>query len=338
MTGETGMRPKAAFFYNYPAGDGDVFGQGRREKIAALTDVYPTVVHAGNFDQHAANLGEVEVIFASWGLFPFEEKHFRAMPKLKAVFYAAGNVKAFAQPLIDHGVILVSAWEANAIPVAEMCLSQILLSLRGYFRAVRLYREHKRLDVKSFPRTGINGETVGMIGLGKIGTRLRHILRPFPLKVIVHDPFLTAERAAEQQVERASLDQVFQRSAVVLNHIPDIPSTRGTLKAQHFRAMREGATFINTGRGAQVVEADLIAALRERPDLTALTDVTWPEPPAPDAPHWTLPNLVMSPHIGGTVGDEVIRLGDQVIGEFEAWAAGRPLKQQVTAEVFATMG
>jgi len=332
------MRPRAAFFHNYPAADGDVYGQGRRERVAVLTDLYPQVVHAGNFDEHAAKLVEVEVIFATWGMIRFEDRHFRAMPRLKAVFYAAGNVKAFAQPLVDRGVILVSAWEANAIPVAEMCLSQILLSLRGYFRAVRRYRDVKSPDAKAFHRTGINGETVGMIGMGKIGTRLRRLLADYPLRVIAHDPFLTPERAKALDVERVSLEEVFARSLVLCNHIPDLTTTRGVLTAKHFRAMRDGATFINTGRGAQVVEADLATVLAERPDMTALVDVTWPEPPAKDSVLWTLPNLVISPHIGGTIGDEVVRLADLVIAEYEAWAAGRGLTQQVTAEVLATMG
>lgn len=332
------MRRKAAFFYNYPSVDGDVYGQGRRERVATLTELYPHVVHAGNFEDHADKLADTEVVFASWGMIRFEERHFRAMPRLKAVFYAAGNVKAFAEPLLDKDVILVSAWEANAIPVAEMCLSQILLSLRGYFRCQRLYREHKRLGVKQYARPGVNGETIGMLGLGKIGTRLTRLLASYPLKVIAYDPFLTAERAASLGVERVTLDQVFQRASVVCNHIPDIAATRGMLGARQFRAMRDGATLINTGRGAQVVEPDLLAVLRDRTDLTALTDVTWPEPPPADAPHWTLPNLVMTPHIGGTTGDEVVRLADLVLSEYEAWDAGRPLTQRVTREVFATMG
>ncbi len=332
------MKPGAALFYDYPASDGDVYGQGRHERVASLTRLYPHVVHAGNFDQHAANLAEVEAIFASWGMIRFEERHFRAMPKLKAVFYAAGNVKAFAEPLIQRGVILVSAWEANAIPVAEMCLSQILLSLRGYFRSVRRYHELKTHDSKKFPRSGVNGATVGMIGMGKIGTRLTRLLQDYPLKVIAHDPFLTAERAASLGVERVTLDQVFQRALVVCNHIPDIPTTKGVLTGKHFRALRDGATFINTGRGAQVVEADLAGVLQARPDLTALVDVTWPEPPPADSKLWLLPNLVISPHIGGTAGDEVVRLADLVIAEFESWAAGKKLQQQVTSEVLATMG
>jgi len=332
------MRHKAAIFHDYPAGDGDVFGEGRRERIAALADLYPHVVDARTFDRHAPALADVEVVFATWGMIRFEERHFRAMPRLKAVFYAAGNVKAFADPLVERGIILVSAWETNAIPVAEMCLSQILLSLRGYFRAVRRYRELRTHEAKVFPRSGVNGETVGMLGMGKIGTRLRHLLQDYPLTVIAHDPFLTAERAAALDVEPVSLEAVFRRSAVVCNHIPDLPSTRGTLRAEHFRSMRDGATFVNTGRGAQVDEDGLVATLRERPDLTALVDVTWPEPPAPESPLWDLPNLVISPHIGGTIGDEVVRLADAAIAEFGAWAAGRPLSRQVTAEVLATMG
>ena len=79
------------------------------------------------------------------------------MPKLKAVFYAAGNVKAFAPSLIENGITLMSAWAINAIPPAEMCLSQILLSLRGYFRTVRQYREHKNFEAKKYWRPGVQG-------------------------------------------------------------------------------------------------------------------------------------------------------------------------------------
>jgi phosphoglycerate dehydrogenase-like enzyme len=156
--------------------------------------------------------------------------------------------------------------------------------------------------------------------------------------VIAHDPYLTEQRARSLDIERVSLEDLFRRACIVSNHIPDLPSTQGVLTGALFETMREGATFINTGRGAQVVEPDLIRVLQARPDLTALLDVTWPEPPDADSPLWTLPNVVISPHIGGTIGNEVTRLADCAIEEFEAWAAGRPLRYQVTREVFATMG
>ena len=331
-------KTKAALFYDYPLSDGEVFGQGRRERIAGLTELYPEVVSAATFERHAPELAELEVIFASWGMPNLSDAELARLPRLKAVFYAAGNVKAFARQLIDHDILLISAWAINAIPVAEMCLAQILLSLRGYFRTVPAYREQKSQDVKAFRRPGVNGETIGLIGMGKIGTRLRALLQDYALRVIAHDPHLSAARAAELEVDRVTLPELFAQAFVVSNHIPDLPATRGTLDAALFERMREGATFINTGRGAQVVEEDLIAVLEARPDLAALLDVTWPEPPAPTSRLWSLPNVVISPHIGGTVGDEVIRLADCAIEEFERWRDGQPLRYQVTAEVLATMG
>ena len=265
------MSMKAALFYNYPSAlEGEVFGQGRRERIETLTNLYPHVVHAGNFDEHAAKLSDIEVIFATWGMMNFTAEQRAKLPKLKAVFYAAGNVKAFAPSLIDNGIILVSAWAINSIPPAEMCLSQVLLSLRGYFRTVRQYRETKTHAAKSYWRPGVMDETIGLIGLGYIGSLLRKKLADYPLQVIAHDPFLTKERAIELDVTPVSLEELFAKSYIVSNHIPDLPTTRGVLTRKLFETLREGATFINTGRGAQVVEADLIAVLKERPDLTAL--------------------------------------------------------------------
>lgn len=330
---------KTALFYNYPSNiEGEVFGDGRRKRVAALTELYPHVVHAGNFDQHAAKLADVEAIFATWGMMNFTAEQRAKLPKLKAVFYAAGNVKAFAPSLIENGITLVSAWAINAIPPAEMCLSQILLSLRGYFRTARQYRELKSFDAKRYWRPGVQDETIGLIGLGYIGALLRQKLRDYPLKVIAHDPFLTAARATELDVTPVSLEELFAKSYIVSNHIPDNETTRGVLTKKFFESMRDGATFINTGRGAQVVEADMIAVLKARPDLTALLDVSWPEPPPPDSELWKLPNVVISPHIGGTTGHEVTRLADCAIEEFEAWQAGRKLRYEVTREIFKTMG
>jgi phosphoglycerate dehydrogenase-like enzyme len=332
-------KPRAALFHDYPAIDGDVFGGGRRERVAALTELYPHVVDARNFAEHAAALRDVEVIFATWGLPAFTDAHFAAMPKLAAVFYAAGNVKAFATPLIERDVVLVSAWAVNAIPTAELVLSQILLTCRGYFRAVRGYAAtHDLAAAKAFRRTGAAGETIGLIGMGWIARRLTAHLHGFGFRVLASDPLLAPERARELGVEKVELEELFARSYVVSNHVPDLPSTRGLLGGALFERLRDGATFINSGRGAQVVEADLARVLAARPDLTALLDVTWPEPPAAGSPLWRLPNVVMSPHIGGTIGDEVGRLADCVIEEFEAWQAGRPLRYQVTREILETMG
>ncbi len=330
---------KAAFFYEYPARDGDVFGGGRREQIAELVTLFPKVVTGATFAVHAPALTEVEVIFATWGMPALTEEQLAQLPALEAVFYAGGNVKSFAQPLVDHHIVLVSAWAINAIATAQMALSQVLLTCRGYFRSVRRYAQSRDLGAaKDFQRVGAAGEIIGVIGMGWIGRRLTAELRRLGFRVLASDPFLSRERAQELGVEKVSLEELFRRSYIVTNHIPDLPSTKQLLGASLFEAMRDGATFINTGRGAQIVEAHMVRVLKARPDLTALLDVTDPEPAAASSPLWTLPNVVLSPQIGGTIGDEVTRLSDAMIEEFVAWNAGKPLRYQVTKEILETMG
>jgi phosphoglycerate dehydrogenase-like enzyme len=239
---------RAAFFHDYPAGDGDVFGGGRRERIAALTSLYPTVISRRNFAEHAAALADVEVVFATWGMPALSPDELARLPALRAVFYAAGNVKSFARPLVEHGVVLVSAWAINAIATAQLVLGQILLTCRGYFRSVRLYREARALAAaKTFRRTGAAGETIGVIGMGWVGTRLTAQLRALGFHVVASDPFLTAERAAALGVEPVSLEELFRRAYVVSNHIPDLPSTKHVLGGELLATMREGPPSSTAG-------------------------------------------------------------------------------------------
>ena len=109
------------------------------------------------------------------------------------------------------------------------------------------------------------------------------------------------------------------------------------LRREQFSSMQRNATFVNTGRGATVVEVDLVAVLRERPDLTAVLDVTWPEPPEEDSPLYSLSNVVLSSHLAGSCGDEVVRMADYAAEEMEAWLAGKPLRYEVTAEMLERM-
>lgn len=109
------------------------------------------------------------------------------------------------------------------------------------------------------------------------------------------------------------------------------------LQYRHFCRMGTTATFINTGRGAQVVEEDLVRALREQPGRTALLDVTWPEPPAEDSPLWRLPNVFLTPHIAGSINQEIARMGVYMAEEYENLATGRPCRYEVTEDMLRTM-
>ena len=108
-----------------------VYSEAQRKQIAEVTDLMPEIVNAGNFD--SMDLKDVEVIFSTWGMMNFTDEQLDRMPNLKAVFYGAGATDYFARPLLVRGIKVISAWKANAIPVAEFVLAQIILSMKNYF-------------------------------------------------------------------------------------------------------------------------------------------------------------------------------------------------------------
>jgi phosphoglycerate dehydrogenase-like enzyme len=335
-------RIKAAFFNQSPGWGSSqsmierVYGQGRREQLQRLVDMHPTIVGEGNFDAEAPRLAGIEAIFSTWGMPLLTDAQLDSLPRLKAVFYAAGSVKGFAAPLLQREVTVVSAWAANAVCVAEFCLAQILLAMKGYFANTRHYHATRKTGGAPQGR-GAYGESVALLGAGQVARQLITLLKPFRLNVLVVDPYLSDSEARELGVRPVSLDEAFAQAYVVSNHLPNLPELRGILHGALFASMRPEATFINTGRGAQVVEPELMAVLRQRPDLTALLDVTDPEPAPPQSQWFTLPNVQLTTHIAGAHGDEVVRMADLIIEEFGRWQAGEPLRYQVTAPMLARM-
>ncbi len=283
---------------------------------------------------------DADYLFSTWGMPAHSPDEIRAaFPNLRAVFYGAGSVKGFAAAFLDCGVRIVSAWGANAVPVAEYTVAQIILANKGFFPAARAASIGDRATALTAHRAapGNYGCAVGLIGAGMIGSLVAEMLKAYHLRVKVYDPFLTPDRAAALGVTVCSLEELFATCQTISNHLANVPATVGMLNYDLFSRMGEHATFINTGRGAQVVEADLARALAECPGRTALLDVTDPEPPAADSPFYTLPNVVLTPHIAGSAGDEVARMGAYMLDEFRLLAADAPLRFEVTKPMLATM-
>ena len=294
-----------------------VYSEAQRKQIAEVTDLMPEIVNAGNFD--SVDLKDVEVIFSTWGMMCFTDEQLDRMPNLKAVFYGAGATDYFARPLLARGIKVISAWKANAIPVAEFVLAQIILSMKNYF---------SNNWNNKFAGPGCYGETVALIGAGAISSKLQEMLKVLNLNVLV-----IPSRPERRTV---SLEEAFRTAYVVSNHLPNREDNQKVLTRELFASMRQGATFINTGRGAQVDEAGLIEVLKARPDLTALLDVTFPEPPEAGSELYTLPNVRLTSHIAGSLNDEVHRMADYVIGDYLHFAAGEPLEHEVTEEMLMT--
>ena len=300
------------------------------EKVYCKADVLanPTAFH------------DVDYIFSTWGMPGMtEEEIATAFPNAKCVFYGAGSVQGFARPFLHQGIKVFSSWAANAIPVAEFTLAQILLANTGYFH---LSRQTNPGDYEaSWPtRKHIPGNfnvSVGIIGVGMIGKVVIELLKPFNIHVKAYSPSLTDEKAAALGVERSTIEDIFKTCFVVSNHMANLPTTQRMLGKKHFASMLPYATFLNTGRGAQVNEEELIEVLTERPDLMAVLDVTSPEPPVEGSPFYSLPNVVLTPHIAGSLGNEVCRMGDYMVEEFKHYINGETCEYEVSEKMLERM-
>ena len=332
----------AVFIGEWKGTAGNVYYPSVREKLRGFLNFETdSVISKGELEEYKDILSRAEYAFCTWGMAKFTRDEIREyLPSLKAVFYAAGSVQGFAREFLEEGVEVFSAWAANAVPVAEYTFAQITLATKGFFQ--KLHRQHngaewneRRIPV-SFP--GNYECKVGIVGAGMIGRMVIDKLKTLDLiDILVYDPFLSDERASELGVKTVSLEELFAECDVISNHVANNPQTVGLMNKKHFDLMKPHAAFINTGRGAQVVEADMIEALREVPTRVAVLDVTDPEPPLADSPLYTLDNVFLTPHIAGSMGNEVHRMAEFMCAECKAYDAGEPTKYSVSLKMLETM-
>ena len=315
-----------------------VYGGELRDELARRVEFATAPLSGLQIAAHPEALRDVEIIFTSWGTPRFDAALLAAAPKLRAVFHGAGSIKAIMSDAFwARGITITSAYSANAIPVAEFTLSTILFSLKhGWRYALGMQRERRYLP-KTESAPGAFRSTVGLISLGMVGRRVAELLRITDVRIIACDPFCTRSDAAALGVELVPLGEIFARAHVVSLHTPLLPETEGMITGAHFDMMSVGATFINTARGAVVRETEMIEVLQRRPDLTAVLDVTWPDPPALDSPLFTLPNVVLTPHIAGASDGECRRLGYCMLEELDRYLAVQPLRWAITREKCAQM-
>lgn len=309
------------------------YGLDEQRRIAELIDVVaPPRTAAEARLLSPSVLSRVDVLISGWGGLTLDEPWLERTPRLRAVFHGAGSVsRLMTTDAWKRGLIVSSAQDANAIPVAEYTLAMIILSLK---RAWRLAGEMKMLRAQP-SRDGIAGcfgRVVGLVSLGAVGRAVAAHLARLEVTVLASDPHVSAADAAMLGVTLVPLDELFARSDVVSVHTPSLPSTERMITGAHISALKHGATFINTSRGAIVCEDELIAVAAARGDVQIVLDVTEQSPPAPESPLYTLPNVLLTPHIAGSCGDECRRLGRWITSELERYVHGAPLRSQVTFE------
>jgi phosphoglycerate dehydrogenase-like enzyme len=321
----TSSRLRAALLFR-PELERWLFPPATRQRLECLVEIVTPPLAGEDWRSCTGQLCEADVVIGSWGLPRLDEALLEAMPRLRAVFYGAGSVRGFVTPdFWRRRIILSSAAAANAGPTATFAEAMIVLSLKQTW----FYLRERRADwayLSDTPSSGVHGATVGIIGLSRVGRAVVEGLRRNELHILAHDPTVGPAAAADLGVEIASLERIFAESDVISLHAPLLPETTGLIRAEHLRAMRPHATFVNTARGAIVREDEMIEVLRRRPDLTAVLDVTDPEPSPPDSPLRQLPNVVLTPHLAGARHREIELLGRVVCEEVERFAAGTPLQ------------
>lgn len=293
------------------------------------------------FYENPEKYKQVQFIFSTWGMIPLtEEELSQHFPKLQAVFYAAGSVKYFATPFFNQNIRIFSAWMANAVPVSEFLVAQILLANKGYFLMHPTYHKQGFQSSRQYCRKfdGNYNTKVGFLGYGSITQYTIERLKDYNLDIYVYSHHLSEEDANKLNIKKVDMDFIFSNCQTVSNNMANQKETENVINYQLFSKMREYSTFINTGRGAQVHLEDMKRYFKEHPYNVALIDVTDPiEPLSEDDDIWNLPNIFISPHSAGSISKEIFRMGDYMINTYECYRSGNPTSYEVTEKMLDTM-
>lgn len=285
----------------------------RRNRLRSLTS-------APSLGPDDAGIADTEILLTSWGAPRLDAQLLDRMPRLRAVVHAAGSVQGLvSDELWERGIIVASAADANAVPVAEFAFASIVLSFKRGFMHVRNQNAQAVGwgDLVASPSYGSVGRTVGVVGFSRIGRRVVRMLQTMDdLAVLVADPFVDAAEVAAAGAELVHLTELLPRVDVLSLHAPELPETRHMIGAAELAALHDGVTVINTARGS-LIDHDALYRECASGRLDAVLDVTEPDPLPQDAPLRALPNVALTPHIAGSMGTEVRRLADAALDDIE---------------------
>ena len=334
---------KSVFLCDRLGNISDVYSQKTYKKICEYTE---SLGSFSSFDElvSASVSHEIEVIFSSWNM-PIASKEIieSDLPKLKAIFYAAGSAKYFAEPYLRRGVRVFTSRESNAIAVADYVTGAILLANKGFYQAANTFRKglykYSAAKARSFcyVRTGNYEAKVGLIGFGNIARKVANRLRDYSFEIFAYDPYVSEEEMSAMNVNKASLQDIFTNCDVISNHLPDVSETKNILNYGLFSLSKDGITFINTGRGEQIVDKDLARMLRNNKKSCAVLDVVRHENLIMLNPLYYCKNVFFTPHIAGSQSSERHRLGDEMLEAFLKFENGENSSSEVTIDALRRM-
>jgi len=324
-------KPKGLFILGQEEYD-LIYGEKQRSAIRSMVDIYHPFITPQQAKESPRVLQGMQFLFTGWQGPVLDSDFLDAAKNLEAVFYAGGSLRGVVtDEFWDKDIPITCAWEANAVPVAEFTISQIIFGLKIGWQSVNKIKAEQKWPDEEFTKNipGCYGSTVGLVSLGAIGKRVCKLLSSFDVNIIAYDPFITQAQADSLAVKLCSLKEVFSRSDVVSIHTPLLDETVGLITGEHLRLMKPYSTFINTSRGKVVRQNDLISVMKQRPDMIAVLDVLEQEPPRSGDEILTLDNIITTHHISGSKNIECTRMADFMIQELKRFLNNEPLQWQI---------
>lgn len=314
-----------------------LFTPSQHERFADLCRVLTPLPCSSIADPAmAAQCDQAEMVITGWGTPTLRRPDLARFPKLKLVAHIAGTVKPIVEPsVLESGIRVTCAAAANAQPVAEFTLAMILLANKRVDAWVEYYhKDRDRIDKNAYQEAasiGNYGKTIGVVSASRVGRHLLKLLTPFDLRVLLYDPLISDREAQLLGVESVPLDTLLQESDVVTLHAPSLPQTSGMIGQRELSLLRDNAIFINTSRG-KVVDHDALRNELQTGRIVAVLDVTDPEPLQQDDPFFDMPNVMLTPHIAGSLGVEIHRMTDLILDEIASFIANGELAHEVMRE------
>ena len=233
-------------------------------------------------------------------------------PKLRVVGRAGVGVdNVDVDAATQRGIVVMNTPAGNTISTAELTFS-MLMALARKIPQAHASMKAGEWNRKAFSGVELYNKTIGILGMGRIGSEVARRAIVFGMRVLAYDPYLTLSRANAMQVELVELDDVFARADFVTVHMPMSDETKGMLNAAAFAKMKTGARVLNCARGGIVNETDLCAAIKDGKVAGAALDVYETEPPPKDFPLRDLPQVVMTPHLGASTEEAQENVGIEV--------------------------
>ena len=257
-------------------------------------------------------------------------KLIEAAPKLMSVGRARVGVDNIdLDAATERGVVVVNAPQGNTVAAAEHTMA-LLMGLARHIAQADASLRSGHWDRKRFIGTEIRGKTLGIVGLGKIGSEVARRAKAMEMRILAFDPFVPAERTAALGVESVDFEQLLMLSDFITVHPPLTAATSGMIGAEQIALMKEGVRLINVARGGIIDEAALAAAVESGKVAGAAIDVWEHEPPA-DGPLLHDDHMIVTPHLGASTAEAQERVAIDVAEQIVDILAGRPARYAVNA-------